>query len=145
MTNLKPPHKSIRIFNLLLAVVLMVAFVFSPVSAFANARVKLNVTGKTLVKDTTYSLKVYNLSDTQDVVFTSENPDIATVDSDGVVTAVSNGTAVISVYIYDMDELTDTLTCTIVVGPPAISVRITKSEITLEEGKKALLRTIVLP
>ena len=44
-----------------------------------------------------------------------------------------------------MDELTDTLTCTIVVGPPAISVRITKSEITLEKGKRALLRTIVSP
>ena len=145
MTNSKTSHKSIRIFTLMIAVTLMMVFAFSPVRAFASAKVKLNVSSKTLVKDTTYTLKVYNLSDSQRVVFSSEDSDIATVKSSGLVTAVSNGTTVISVYIYDDGDLTDTLTCRITVGPPAISVRLTKSEVTLEQGKKTLLRTIVYP
>lgn len=139
------PHKSIRKVLLLLTVLVLAFLVVAPATAFADNQVKLNVTGKTLVRNKTYTLKVYNLSDSQKVVFKSENPDIATVNSDGVVTAVSNGKTSVSVYIYDSDKLTDTLTCEITVGAPAISVRITKSEITLAQGKKTLLKTYLLP
>lgn len=110
-----------------------------------QAQIKLNVKTKALVKDVEYALKVYNLSETQKASFKSSDPEIATVDENGVVLGISNGSAVITVTVKDGAKTVTTLTCDVTVGPPAISVKWTKSEIVLVMGKRTTLKTIILP
>lgn len=110
-----------------------------------QAEIKLNVKTKALVKDTKYTLKVYNLSENQKASFKSSDPSIASVDEEGVVCGIANGTAVITVTVKEGLKTVATLTCDVTVGPPAISVKWTKSEIILTVGKRTTLKTILLP
>lgn len=110
-----------------------------------QAVIKLSVKSKSLVKDLQYTLKVYNLSETQKAYFRSSSPKVASVDEDGVISGLSNGTTVISVLIKENNKLVDVLTCDVTVGPPAINVRWIKSEIVMVVGKKVTLKKIVLP
>ena len=108
--------------------------------------IKLNVKQKTLVKDTSYSLVLYNLSDSYKVNFKSSDNDIASVDKTGVVTAVQTGEATITVTIKDGLKTVESLTCDITVGMPAVSIKFNcKSNITLVVGKSSLLETILTP
>ncbi len=110
-----------------------------------QAEIKLNVKSKALVKDTKYTLKVYNLSGNQKASFKSSDAEIASVDEDGVVSGIANGTATITVTVKEGFKTVTTLTCEVTVGPPAISVKWTKSEIILAVGKRTTLKTILLP
>lgn len=110
-----------------------------------QAQIKLNVKTKALVKDIEYVLKVYNLSETQKASFKSSDPEIATVDENGTVLGISNGSAVITVTVKEGIKTVTTLTCDVTVGPPAISVKWTKSEILLVAGQRTTLKTIILP
>lgn len=110
-----------------------------------QAEIKLNVKTKALVKDTKYTLKVYNLSENQKASFKSSDPSIASVDDEGVVCGIANGTAVITVTVKDGLKTVTTLTCDVTVGPPAISVKWTKSEVVLTVGGRTTLKTILLP
>ena len=110
-----------------------------------QAEIKLNVKTKALVKDTKYTLKVYNLSGNQKASFKSSDSSIASVDEEGVVCGIANGTAVITVTVKDGLKTVASLTCEVTVGPPAISVKWTKSEIVLAVGKRMTLKTILLP
>ena len=113
--------------------------------AETQAEIKLNVKTKALVKDTKYTLKVYNLSGNQKASFKSSDPEIASVDEDGVVCGIANGTATITVTVKEGLKTVATLTCEVTVGPPAISVKWTKSEVVLAVGKRTTLKTILLP
>lgn len=115
------------------------------ISAETQAEIKLNVKTKALVKDINYTLKVYNLSDSQTLAFKSSAADVATVDENGVILGISNGTAVITVTVKEGTKTVTTLTCDVTVGPPAITVKWTKSEVVLVVGKRISLKTIVLP
>ncbi|MDF2586472.1 MAG: Ig domain protein group 2 domain protein [Anaerocolumna sp.] len=106
---------------------------------------KLNVKSKALVKDTTYALKVYNVLDTQKVTYKTDASSIATVDDSGVITAVDFGTTKITVVIKDGIKTIETLECEVTVGPPAISIKLTKSEITMTVGSKTTLTAILKP
>lgn len=110
-----------------------------------QAEIKLNVKTKALVKDTKYTLKVYNLSAAQKASFKSSDSEIASVDEEGVVCGIANGTATITVTVKEGLKTVATLTCEVTVGPPAISVKWTKSEIVLAVGKRTTLKTILLP
>lgn len=110
-----------------------------------QAEIKLNVKTKALVKDTKYTLKVYNLSAAQKASFKSSDAQIASVDEDGVVCGIANGSATITVTVKEGLKTVATLTCEVTVGPPAISVKWTKSEIVLAVGKRTALKTILLP
>ncbi|MBE5962793.1 MAG: Ig domain-containing protein [Lachnospiraceae bacterium] len=107
--------------------------------------IKLNVKSKTLVKEKTYTLKVYNVTDTQKVTYKSSADNIASVDSNGTITGVAIGTATITVTVKEGQKVVSTLQCEITVGPPAISVKWTKSEILLVVGKRTTLKTILQP
>ncbi|MDE7300424.1 MAG: Ig-like domain-containing protein, partial [Lachnospiraceae bacterium] len=114
-------------------------------AAETQAEIKLRVKTKALVKDTKYTLKVYNLSENQKAVFKSSDPETASVDENGVILGIANGTATITVTVKEGLRTVTTLTCEVTVGPPAINVKWTKPEIVLAEGKRTTLKTILLP
>ncbi len=107
--------------------------------------IKLNVESKSLVKDTTYALKIYNILDSHKVSYKSNSTSIATVDDAGTITAVDFGTAIITVTVKDGLKTITTLECGVTVGPPAISIKLTKSEVTLPVGSKTSLTAILKP
>lgn len=111
-----------------------------------QSEVKLNVKKKSLVEDTSYNLVLYNLQDSYKVAFKSSDSDIASVDKDGVVTAVKVGEATITVTVKDGSKTIQTLTCDIVVGVAAQTIKFNaSSSITLVVGKSSLLDTIITP
>lgn len=116
-----------------------------PVVEEVKNDIKLNVKTKSLVKEKSYALKVYNLTENQKVYFKSNDASIASVDDEGVVTANAIGTTSIIVTIKDGSKTAATLQCDIIVGPPAVSVKLIRSEITLSVGKKTTLKTILQP
>jgi len=107
--------------------------------------IKLNVKSKSLIKDTTFALKVYNVSNNQKISYKSSSTSIATVDDSGIITAVDFGTATITVTVKEGFKTISTQECQVTVGPPAISVKLTKSEITLEVGDRTTLTAILKP
>ncbi len=115
------------------------------VPAEMQAEIKLSVKAKSLVKDLQYVLKVYNLTKEQKATFKSSAPEVATVDDNGVISGISNGTAEITVTVKEGTKTVTTLTCDVTVGPPAISVKWTKSEVVLVLGKRVTLKKIILP
>lgn len=107
--------------------------------------IQLNVTSKALVVDTTYDLKVYNLSNDYKVLFKSDSSSVASVNHQGTVTGKKVGTATITVTIKDGFKTVATLDCDITVGPPAISIKLTKSQYTLLIGDRTSLKGILKP
>jgi uncharacterized protein YjdB len=107
--------------------------------------IKLNVKSKSLIKDTTFALKVYNVLNNQKISYKSSSTSIATVDDSGIITAVDFGTATITVTVKEGFKTISTQECQITVGPPAISVKLTRSEITLEVGDRTTLTAILKP
>lgn len=141
------PKNYIRnIVGILIISVIWTLFAVPAVSARAAApEIRLNVKTKTLVTEKTYPLKVYNLADTQTVTFKSDNPETASVDENGLVTALSVGNALITVTVKDAARTVVQLQCEITVGPPAISVKLTTPTVFLMCECKVVLKTIVQP
>lgn len=140
------PKNYIRMLGLVLVLVLTLGVFATPISAKAAApELKLNVKTKTLVTEKTYSLKVYNLADNQTVTFKSDHPEFASVDDNGLVSANAVGTAIITATVKADSKTVALLECEITVGPPAISVKLTRPTIILMNGRKALLKTILQP
>lgn len=110
-----------------------------------QSNIKLNVKSKSLVKDTTFNLKLYNITENQKVSYKSGDSSIASVDDTGLITAVDYGTAIITVTVKDSLKPAVTLECEITVGPPALSIKLTKTEITLVIGDKTSLTAILKP
>lgn len=108
-------------------------------------QIKLNVKTKALVKEKSYALKVYNVTDNHSILFKSDNPDIASVNEEGLVTANAVGTTFVTVTVKEGAKVIATLRCDITVGPPAVSIKLVRSEITLSVGKKTTLKTILQP
>ncbi|MDR2907185.1 MAG: leucine-rich repeat protein [Bacteroidales bacterium] len=78
----------------------------------------------------------------QIVTFSSSNPAVATVDAAGVVTAVSEGTAVITASTYE-GGFTDE--CEVTVTQPVMGVSLNKSELSLHVDSTETLVATVLP
>ena len=132
--------------GLVLVLVLTLGVFATPVYAQAAApELKLNVKTKALVTEKTYQLKVYNLADNQTVTFKSDHPEFASVDDNGLVSANAVGTAVITATVKNASKIVAQLECEITVGPPAISVKLTRPTIILMNGRKTLLKTILQP
>jgi uncharacterized protein YjdB len=125
-------------------------FVNSPTAKAATSNddkpeVKLNVNSKSIVVDTTYTLKVYNLSDSYKVTFKSDSSDIASVDNDGVITANKVGDTFITVTVRDGFKTIASLKCTVAVRPSAKSVKFTRGEVTLSVEQKKYLKVTLIP
>lgn len=149
--------KLIITFGLLLFITLLTQFI-TPIGVIAQAaevtqspsidkeknNYRLNLKNITIVKGKTFSLKVYYLKDTSNVSFKSSNPEIVSISDDGTLTANAVGSASITATVVD-DTGSYDLTCDITVGPPAFSVKLTKSRIILEVDKIDLLKVILKP
>jgi uncharacterized protein YjdB len=105
---------------------------------------RLNLKSITLVKGKSFTLKAYNLSEGAKVSFKSDDSEIASVSEDGTITANRVGVTIITVTVKDGVD-NPSLTCDVTVGPPAFSVKITKSRIILGIDKTDLLRVILKP
>ena len=80
------------------------------------------------------------------VTWTSSNPSVATVDSNGVVTAVSNGTATITVMTSDGSNKTATCAVTVNIPVQATGVTLNQTSLTLTSvGQTATLQATVSP
>jgi len=110
-----------------------------------QSEIKLNVQSKSLVKDTSYALKIYNVKDSYKVTYKTSSSSIATVDENGLITAVNFGTTSITITVKDGFKTIASLQCDVTVGPPAISIKLTRSEVTLSIGHKTSLTAILKP
>jgi hypothetical protein len=144
---MKPKRFSKGIITLvfLLSVSLFTLFA-SASTAYAAGTPKLNVKSKAIVKGKDYALKVYNLSETQTVTYTSEDEKIASVNESGVVAAISVGTTVVNVLIEDSESSESVaLQCKITVGPPALFVMLSRPEADMTPGQRAIMNWLIAP
>lgn len=109
-----------------------------------NGDYKLNLKSLPLVKGKDFTLKVYNLKDNSKISFKSEDSEIASVNDDGVVYGKKVGSTTITAIVKDGSNSTS-LTCDVEVGPPAFSVKITKSRVILGISNTDQLRVILKP
>lgn len=129
----------------LLSVSLITLFA-NAATAYAAGTPKLNVKSKAIVKGKDYALKVYNLSETQTVTFTSEDEKVASVSETGVVAAVSIGTTVVNVLVEDSESSeTVALECKITVGPPALFIMLSRQEADMTIGQRAIMNWLIAP
>lgn len=105
---------------------------------------KLNLRSITLVKGKTHTLKVYNTSADAKVSFKSDDPEIASVSEDGTITANKVGSTKITAAIKDGSN-SASLTCDVTIGPPAFSVKMTRSRIILGLDQTDTLSVITKP
>lgn len=81
-----------------------------------------------------------NASD-RSVSWKSDNPSVVSIDSNGLIKAMANGTAVITA----VSSNGLTAQCTVTVLVPAISVQLSKAAVTLTVGQSSTLTAQVLP
>lgn len=145
---MKQKRLSKGIITLVFFLTLGLAALFShSATAYANTAVpKLNVKTKAIVKGKDYALKVYNLSETQTVTFSSKSPKIASVNEEGVVSALSIGTTVVTAVIEDSesDEVVK-LQCKVTVGPPALFIMLSRQKAELVVGQRAVMYWLIAP
>ena len=153
MINKKYFSKCLITLGLLLFLTLLIPFTsYSSGVAYANSNTvpekekndyRLNLKSITLVKGKSQMLKVYPLGDAK-VSFKSDDSEIASVSEDGIVTGNKVGATNITVTVKDTVGITN-LTCSVTIGPPAISVKWTQSRIILGIEKSEVLRVILKP
>lgn len=107
--------------------------------------IKLNVSTKALVKDSSYTLSLYNTEDGQKVTFKSDNSSIVSVEYENgsrkcVITGNKVGTAIVTVTVKEgsgfLAKTIKTLTCEVTVGPPALSIKFLQESIKVKEGNR---------
>ncbi len=133
-------------FGLILVFGLCIAMLsrVSAVSAGENEP-RLNVSSVSVVLDETFRLRVYNLVDGQTVSYRSSDSSVARVSQTGKVKGLSCGSAVITATVKEGRNAVATLQCEVLIGPAAVSIRLTTSTLVLQVGKSKLLTTIVYP
>ena len=147
-------HKIKIIFTWLLIGVFFLGALEPGSEAFAakkNKYIRMNVKSVTLSKNGMYKLRLYNTKKRQTIVFSSDNESIATVTSTtqpklAVVTAVNPGNTYVRATISNSrGRVVCTLKVKIKVTPYAVSVKLGKKKIYLNETKNTKLNTIIKP
>jgi uncharacterized protein YjdB len=105
---------------------------------------RLNLRSITLVKGKTFPLKAYNLGENAKVTFKSADSEIASVSEDGTITAKMIGFTTVTASIKDGLN-TISLNCDVTVGPPAFSIKMTRSRIILGVDKSDSVSVIMKP
>ena len=146
-------HKIVKLWSGAAGALLLTAFV---VSCKGNVTTPIAVTGVTLDKPTVSLVAGTNTTliatvvpanaANKKVTWSSDKPEIASVDAKGTVTAHKAGAAVITV---ETDEGAKTASCKVTVTAKAAvavtEVTLNKSELRLEEGKSEQLTATVAP
>lgn len=83
------------------------------------------------------------LADNKTLAWTSSNEAVASVDQNGRITAISQGSAVITVRSTDGSDIT--ASCNITVVNPVVSITLSESELTMSVGETKVLSAIVSP
>lgn len=147
-------HKIKIIFTWLLIGVFFLGALEPGSEAFAakkNKYIRMNVKSVTLSKNGMYKLRLYNTKKRQTIVFSSDNESIATVTSTtqpklAVVTAVNPGNTYVRATISNSrGRVVRTLKVKVKVTPYAVSVKLGKKKIYLNETKNTKLNTIIKP
>lgn len=147
-------HKIKIIFTWLLIGILFLGALEPGSDAFAakkNKYIRMNVKSVTLSKNGMYKLRLYNTKKRQTIVFSSDNESIATVTSTtqpklAVVTAVNPGNTYVRATISNSrGRVVRTLKVKVKVTPYAVSVKLRKKKIYLNETKNTKLNTIIKP
>lgn len=147
-------HKIKIIFTWLLIGVFFLGALEPGSEAFAakkNKYIRMNVKSVTLSKNGMYKLRLYDTKKRQTIVFSSDNESIATVTSTtqpklAVVTAVNPGNTYVRATISNSrGRVVRTLKVKIKVTPYAVSVKLGKKKIYLNETKNTKLNTIIKP
>ena len=82
----------------------------------------------------------------QSLVWSSSNPEVATVDSMGLVTAVGEGTATITAGSYDVSGVTGQVTVTVSSALPTLEqIQLDKSTYSVKVGKTVLVEVTPIP
>ncbi len=118
----------------------------------ASKKIKVNITKCTLVKNTSYTIRVYNVKKSQSVTFKSDKNAIVSTKKTKVnqksvtIKARRVGTANIKTNVYNKKgNLVRSLKTSVKVTPKAISVKFTKNALRLKVGESKTLSTIVKP
>ena len=109
-----------------------------------NNEPRLNLSAITIVNGKSFTLRVYNLDKDIKVSFKSADSDIASVSEDGILTANKSGSTTITATLGKGLNPT-LLTCDITVGPPAFSVKLTRSRTILEVDQIVQLEALIKP
>lgn len=132
-----------------LGLVLLLMLVFTgfsrSVAAKADDGVRLNVTEAAIAKDSVFRLRAYNVPKNAKIIYRSSDTSVAFVDNRGYITGIANGECIVTATVVVGNNPADTLKCNVTVGPAAISIKLTKSEIVLGVGMKKTLKTIISP
>lgn len=131
--------------GLLLFLGLCMTMLSRGVEVYAASDMRLNVESVAIAKDGTFRLRTYNVPSGARVTYRSTNPEIAFVDKRGYITGISNGECVVNVTVIEGGTATATLQCDVLIGPAAISIKLTKTELVLKAGMKKTLKTLVSP
>ena len=113
--------------------------------AKADEKMKLNVYETAIAKDGIFRLRVYNVPKDASVTYRSSDQSVAFVDGRGYITGISNGECIVTATVSIGKTPLESLSCVVTVGPAAISIKLTKSEIVLGLGMKKTLKTIISP
>lgn len=134
-----------RFIGLILFFGLCIIMLSKVTDVYAADSVKLNVKSISIIKGGVFKLKAYNTSEGQTVLYRSSDTDIATVSKSGVVKGVSCGSATVTATVLEDGVAVATLQCEVQVGPAAVSIKFTKSELVLQVGRMKTIKTIIAP
>lgn len=112
--------------------------------------IRLNIKSeKTLITESSCTLKVYNLPENYKVSFKSSDAEVVTVekesDNKAILTGVGVGTAEVTTTVKSGIWKVKTMKISVVVGPPAQSVKFVESKVVLKVGEKTTLLAILKP
>ncbi|NLL01171.1 MAG: hypothetical protein GX271_11000 [Clostridiales bacterium] len=116
----------------------------SEVEKEKNNEYRLNLRTITLVNGKSFTLRVYNLEKDAKVSFKSADPEIASVNEEGTITANKVGSTTITATVR-LGLNTSPLYCEVTVGPPAFSVKLTRTMIILEQDQVFQLEAVLKP
>ncbi|QHQ62755.1 hypothetical protein Ana3638_19865 [Anaerocolumna sedimenticola] len=106
--------------------------------------IALNYSSVKIYTSGTIQLDAYVTNKVAPIVWTSDKPAVATVDKNGLVTGVSQGTAIISAS-QTINGVVKTATCTVNVQPSVNKIAIDPATVTLNANEKTTLTATVEP
>lgn len=139
---------------LLLAFALVFSSFFSGSTALAapqKAKHKLNVKKLNMTVGSTFQIRVYNMKKKHKVTYSSSKPDVITIKADATnvkranITALSVGSATITVTVRKGKKTLRTLKCKVKVSPNAVGIKFMRREARVHEGNKIRLETSIKP